>query len=148
MPKTINVAELHNELTNVAEKLLRLYKLNEDLIGDPHYYTNDAEHNTQVLEIVSFLQTVEREAYKLTLSMNEIKAEGYLTKATNGRYQLDDYELTSGMSVEVLEDLDWDEKQVWHKTSIEHNGEDYYAVALGRNESLEGEWAYMRGVHQ
>jgi hypothetical protein len=51
--------------------------------------------------------------------------EGYLRKNDVGRYELaTGYYFTSGEPIEVFVD------GKWHKTRIEHNGRDYYAVGF------------------
>lgn len=69
-----------------------------------------------------------------------VAGEGWLMKKQNGRYDLVGYELTSGCVIEVLNEED--EPPAWVRTTIEHNGEDYYAVSLRGN--LEGMRARYR----
>lgn len=60
-----------------------------------------------------------------------IVTEGYLYKNINGRYEIDpNHYFTSGSPIEVLAYDDFHELNIWIRTRIEHNGEDYYAVAL------------------
>ena len=57
--------------------------------------------------------------------MSKIIAEGVLVKNDRDRYCInDEWELTSGMVVEVRQ------KGEWIRTPIEHDGEDYYFKKL------------------
>jgi len=60
--------------------------------------------------------------------------EGSLRKKANGRYEVGGYELTSGEVVDYYdEDLN-----TFITSRIEHNGEEYYIVDLGRDKSIAG----------
>ncbi len=75
----------------------------------------------------------------------EIICEASLRKKENGRYELGDIELSSGMQIEVwCEDTDMKEGGHYQRTTIEHNGEDYYARCM-LNSTLEGRMARIRG---
>ena len=54
-----------------------------------------------------------------------VRAEGYLQRNSNGRFELDGIELTSGSPIDA-----WDEEyEEWITTRIEHH-EDYYIYHL------------------
>lgn len=77
------------------------------------------------------------DAYNLLKRLNEpVKAEGYLQKNANGRYEVDGIELTSGSYVEYF-DEDEDGGR-YLPSSLEHNGDDYYIVDLGQEKSIQG----------
>ena len=69
-----------------------------------------------------------------------VRAEGALRKQSNGRYQVEGVELTSGHSIELYDDED----DIFYPTSIEHNGEDYYIVFLGREVPIESKLVRIR----
>lgn len=67
-----------------------------------------------------------------------VSNQGALSKNTEGRYAFPNGEyLTSGNSVELLLEDDFRSNE-WVSTCIEHNGDDYYAVSLGKDVSLKG----------
>ena len=71
-----------------------------------------------------------------------IRVEGRLSKNVEGRYEIGDsgIELTSGDTVDVHED-----DKYWHHSAIEHNGQDYYIKALGKETNIEGLEVRIRG---
>lgn len=62
-----------------------------------------------------------------------VAAEGRLVKNNRDRYEIEgtEIELTSGSTVDAYDD---DER--WRTTRVEHNGEDYYIVGLGRDTKI------------
>ncbi|MCW1929553.1 DUF5348 domain-containing protein [Bhargavaea beijingensis] len=74
-----------------------------------------------------------------------IVAEGSLYLNDAGRYAIDDDTyLTSGEVCEILIDDKFDGGQRWVKTRIESDGNDYYAVGLGKDWPLDGLYARVR----
>ncbi len=55
---------------------------------------------------------------------------GQIHQNERGRFEIDDYELTSGDCIEVLIYDGQDNTVKWIDTRIEHNGSDYYLVGL------------------
>ena len=66
-----------------------------------------------------------------------IKAEGTLLKNANGRYEFEAREYTSGCRIEYLVYDDFEGREDWHLSRVEHNGDDYYIVA-NNGLSLDG----------
>lgn len=64
----------------------------------------------------------------------EVKVEGLLEKLENGRYAVQGIELSSGTYLEYFDG----EEECFYPSRLEHNGQDYYIVALGKNRSIEG----------
>ncbi|MEK4951942.1 DUF5348 domain-containing protein [Bacillus sp. FSL W8-1127] len=82
------------------------------------------------------VQDILFDAYILLKNLDKpVKAEGYLDKQKNGRYAIGDVELTSGMYVEYFSDEDGG---YYVPSRLEHNGDDYYIVELGKDRSIEG----------
>lgn len=77
------------------------------------------------------------DAYNLLKRLDEpVRAEGYLEKGSNGRYEVDGLELSSGSYIEYFsEDEDGG---CYVPSRLEHNGGDYYIVTLGREKSIQG----------
>lgn len=77
------------------------------------------------------------DAYRLLKTLDKpIRADGILVKNSNGRYEVNGIELTSGSSVEFFSDDE--DGGCYVPSRIEHNGEDYYIYDLGRDENIEG----------
>lgn len=96
----------------------------------------------QIRQISSHLQSAIDAVQYLE---KDITAEGELYLNSGGRYEInEDVYFTSGSSCELLIYDDYYEFYSWIKTRIEHNGEDYYAVALGRDVPIKGLKARVR----
>lgn len=125
-------------LLHELERFLKDYQNIEDST-DRTSLTEEELYETSKLYEVS-----ERfdEAVRLIKQMNKpVLIEGYLTKNENNRYSIGDFEFTSGSAIEVWEEDDYYScGGYWITTRIEHSG-DYYAVALGKDISLEGKRA-------
>lgn len=90
------------------------------------------QHDT-VSTIVSKLVDVQRQIKwmnKLVIS------EGVLVKNNNNRYEIQgtEIEFSSGSPLDVWNN-EWNQ---WETSRIEHNGEDYYIVSLGKNKPISG----------
>lgn len=67
-----------------------------------------------------------------------VTEQGFIRHNSAKRYELPSGTyFTSGSSCEVLY-TNRDGEQYWVYTSIEHNGEDYYATSLGKDFSIDG----------
>lgn len=76
---------------------------------------------------------------------NPVTEQGYISHNSSGRYELPSGTyFTSGSSCEILYNDTRHNEQYWVATAIEHNGEDYYAVALGRDTSINGMMVRIR----
>lgn len=122
-------------LDYVGEELERVSLWNKE---DPE----DVFMRNQMRQISNHLQS----AVDATKYLNkEITAEGELYLNSGGRYEIyEDVYFTSGSLCELLIYDDDYERYSWIKTRIEHNGEDYYAVALGRDVPIKGLKARVR----
>lgn len=132
--------ELKDLVENGAWALQKSLKLFLDKYQDVE--DNTARSSLTVEERSNFMMLYQvqdkiSDAYYLLKNLDKpVRAEGRLEKQSNGRYQVDGVELTSGSYVEFYED---DEDGGYYIPSrVEHNGEDYYIVALGREQSIEG----------
>lgn len=73
-----------------------------------------------------------------------VEEQGFLKHNKGGRYELPSGTyFTTGDVCEILVS-DEDDEQYWVLTLIEHNGEDYYAKALGRDVSINGRMVRCR----
>ena len=83
---------------------------------------------------------------KLEYLSKEVVSEGPISHNSAGRYEMlnGDY-FTSESTIELLvKDEDEDEGSYWIQTTVEHNGDDYYAVALSRETPINGMMARLR----
>lgn len=66
--------------------------------------------------------------YEIEYLKLPVRSDGFLVKNNRGRYELNDFELTSGCALEIKIYDDFHECEKWVKTRLEHNGTDYYFV--------------------
>jgi hypothetical protein len=80
--------------------------------------------------------------WELNYLQGEIVEEGYLLHNMAKRYCLntnDDYYYTSGSTIEYFYfDERYPEDAGWQLSTMEHNGDDYYIVSLGKTVKPEG----------
>jgi len=89
-------------------------------------------------QLINVIQTLDKISEDIMYLNQPVQSNGYLVKRSNGRYFLNDLELSSGVLVEILDD-DFE----WRLTRIEHSG-DYYAVALGKSIALDNRKCRIR----
>lgn len=133
--------------TELLGLLPKLEKLSQN-IDESLYAGNDMDENERFL--VNQLRSMNhRYLNDLSLSLRylsrSVRVEGVLHKQANERYAINDYELTSGSSVELLV---WDEgegRDDWEVTRIEysHQHGGYYAIDYPEM-NLEGVKARIR----
>ena len=130
-----------NEVFHKLKKLNYEIKSILDLVGDECDNVpadpSDIEQQfmrDQLCGIVSKLGDIKWEVDYLNKPVSE---QGSIYHNSDGRYELPSgHYFTSGSICEVMRY--YDGEQEWVFTSIEHNGKDYYATALGRDVSIEG----------
>lgn len=119
-----------NEFGNELDNVQRTDDLDDTFIRDELYQIQDK------------LDDVSR---KIEYMSKPITEQGYIRHNSDGRYELPSGRyFTSGSSCEILTE-DYNDEQYWVYTNIEHNGEDYYATALGRDKSINGRMVRVRG---
>ncbi|HAJ4019587.1 TPA: hypothetical protein HLT81_24145 [Escherichia coli] len=107
----------------LREVLPKLEKLSRE-IGEGLYASNDMDEDQRFLvnqlrhldykhlqDVVSQLRYLDR----------SVRVEGILTLQPNGRYSIDDWELSSGSPVELLIYDKDEERHDWQATRIEHS---------------------------
>lgn len=142
----MNIKELQNSLNRLnsqIEKVLR--ESGFDMCGELEieYNREDPEEVMLWSEFSTMLTKLDDVSRNLKYLNRPIRRSGKLRKNSNGRYECDGYELTSGSSVEILVYDRYGERYEWLATSIEHNGRDYYAVG-DRDLDLDGVEARVR----
>ena len=131
------------------EKLKRqlhdlLYRLGDD--GGNIASSRDLDERFLIGQYRGLAENLDDIHRKLDYLSKDVISEGPIFHNSAGRYEMlnGDY-FTSGSAIELLvKDEDEDEGTYWIQTTIEHNGDDYYAVALGRETSINGMTARLR----
>ncbi|MEK3981571.1 DUF5348 domain-containing protein [Psychrobacillus sp. FSL K6-2836] len=90
------------------------------------------QHDT-VRTIVSKLADIQTQIEWMNKS---VISEGVLVKNNNNRYEIQgtEIEFSSGLPLDVWNN-EWNQ---WETSRIEHNGEDYYIVSLGKYKPISG----------
>lgn len=124
------------ELTKeLAPKLNRFRELYEDLeqVTNPSELTMEERYQLNVLLRAG--EKLDDAAYALNNMTKPVQTSGILEKNyETGRYEVNGISLSSGYPVEYLSELD----KCYIPSRLEHNGDDYYIVSLGREESIDG----------
>lgn len=81
--------------------------------------------------------------YEIEYLKLPVAFDGFLVKNNRGRYELNNFELTSGCGLEIKIYDDFDECKKWVKTRVEHDGADYYFVGY-KDYSVSGRRARIR----
>lgn len=121
-----------------------LYRLGDD--GENIASSRDLDERFLIGQYRGLTEKLDDIHRKLEYLSKDIISEGPIFHNSAGRYEMlnGDY-FTSGSTIELLvKDEDEDERAYWIQTTIEHNGDDYYAVALGRETSINGMTARLR----
>ena len=121
-----------------------LYRLGDD--GENIASSRDLDERFLIGQYRGLTEKLDDIHRKLEYLSKEVISEGPIFHNSAGRYEMlnGDY-FTSGSNIELLvKDEDEDEGTYWIQTTIEHNGDDYYAVALGRETSINGMTARLR----
>ena len=141
---TIRIDEARRKLEKLNEEIESVLKSIGDNCDDIEYDSNDLDDAylfTQFQYLTKYLVNANSLMDYLSKPIIE---QGFLKHNQHKRYELPSGNyLTSGSECEILY-TDEDEQE-WLYTIIDHNGEDYYAFALGENVSLNGMMARIRG---
>lgn len=94
-------------------------------------FDHDLNDRSDYFLLQELKESIDSLCWKIEMFNKPIAAEGILHKNNIGRYQIDEnHYFTSGSSLEILRYDDFHEQMLWIRTRIEHNGDDYYAVAM------------------
>jgi hypothetical protein len=130
------MSDLENLLSSASSlsieigKLLKTSKYREydDLSGLKIDF-DDAEQLLLLDELRGILEKLEDAKNDIDYLNRPVGKTSTLQKNSTGRYETEHKEYTSGNDIEVLIYDKYRDKEVWVKTSVEHNGNDYYLVA-------------------
>lgn len=101
---------------------------------------SDPDEAGKLLALHKMLNLLEDFNALMNFYKSPIAAEGVLHIQENGRFELEGDEITSGTVLELLEEDE--DGQRWVRSSIEHNGDEYYATEV--KGPLEGKKARYR----
>lgn len=123
-----------------------LYRLGDD--GENITSSRNVDERFLIRQYRMLTEKLDDIHRKLEYLSKEVISEGPIFHNSAGRYEMlnGDY-FSSGSRIELLvkdDDENEDERTYWVLTTIEHNGDDYYAVALGRETSINGMTARLR----
>lgn len=115
-----------------------LYRLGDD--GENIAASRDVDERFLIRQYRMLTEQLDAIHRKLAYLSKDVISEGPIFHNPAGRYEmLNGDNFTSGSTIELLvKDEDEDDRVYWIQTTIEHNGDDYYAVALGRETSING----------
>lgn len=131
---------LVNKGAGLVHALRELEKEVERFNDEYDRSAHSVEERSEMALLYSSISHLSEGAGRLEKLGKPVKAQGHLQKQPNGRYELDGIELSSGYPVEVYDEED----ELFWSTRLEHNGEDYYLVALGRTTPIEGRLCRLR----
>lgn len=135
----ITLDEAANEFHKVKRSIENLlYKLGDE--GDNlRTERDDLDQEYLRSEYVSLLEKLDDVYRRLNYLSKPVTEQGYIKHNELKRYELPSGAyLTSGSTCEILYNDSKYNEQYWIYTSIEHNGDDYYATALGKDISIKG----------
>lgn len=135
--------EIKNVNQQFSKVVSEIKKLNQILGREcSNIYFDDSNPNDKFLfnEFIEAQTLLTQVAKKIDYLDSEVYLEGELYLKENGRFSLEDHELTGGSRIEIFNPQD----NCWYLSQIEHNGEHYYCVVLGKNTNIEGYKARIR----
>ena len=133
-----------NEVYAIFRKIKGTMEELQDRYGDfPDYFEHDTTNAEEKYEFdnARFILMKLEDAYaRMEWMEKPIKAEGKLVKNKYDRYEIEgtDYYFTTGYPLDVWFYDDWKEEYRWKRSVVEHNEEDYYIKALGKETPIEG----------
>lgn len=150
MRKAVNTVQAYKLLDKVKKEIgrnLMPYSFGGTGMLDADEVVLENEHDPDEIQrrnsLYSILGKLEDVWLEMEFLDRPVQDVGVLRRNDNQRYELNGFELTSGCAIEILvEDPDGHEPSYWARTSIEHDGIDYFAV-YGRRR-LDGLQARMR----
>jgi hypothetical protein len=125
--------DLAKELAPKLARFSEVYEEVERVTLPSEELTMEERYQLNVLLRVG--EKLDDASYSLNNMLKPVQVSGTLEKNyETGRYEVDGISLSSGYPVEYLSELD----KCYIPSRLEHNGDDYYIVALGREEDIDG----------
>ncbi|MBG9730781.1 hypothetical protein ABD87_14895 [Lysinibacillus sphaericus] len=141
----LNVNEAQQKLEKLNGEIYSVLKSLGRYCDNVIYDSNDIDEKFLRDQFYFLSNKLEDVHGKIDYFSKSIVGQGFLKLNDSKRYALPsgDY-LNSGSVCELLY-TDNENEQYWVYTSIEHSGNDYYATALGKDHSINGMMARIRG---
>lgn len=143
--QNISLEETKKEFGKIQRALERLLYIMGDDGENIEYEKEDLDQEflrTQFCSLTDQLDDIYR---RLNYLSKEVIEQGYIRHNESKRYELPSGTyFTSGSTCEILFNNEKYGEQYWVYTSIEHNGNDYYAKALGKDVSINGMMVRVR----
>lgn len=135
-----HIEELRDKAMGMKRDMEKYVEMYTDIEQSTSFEDFTAKQLGEVIMLSDISSSMEAILERLRFMQKTVVAEGKLYKQDNGRYTVEGYhsELTSGATIEYVEMSGYYDKPVYVKSRIEHNGEDYYIVDMGRAEPIEG----------
>lgn len=119
----------------LAPQLRKFSELYEDVERVTHLSELTMEERYQLNVLLRLGEKLDDASYGLSNMLKPVQVSGTLEKNyETGRYEVGGISLSSGYPVEYLSE----EEKCYLPSRVEHNGDDYYIVGLGREESIDG----------
>ncbi len=135
-----------NDLYCRIDRILKLSTYDEyDDLSGLEINDKDSEQLFLLKELQSIMESLNEVRGRLAYLALPVKEVSRLHKNSDGRYETKSgHCYTSGCRVEALISDGFQEAPYWVRTSIEHDGKDYYLVGYRQTE-LEGLKVRLRG---
>lgn len=140
MARTLNeiLPEVEKLRKDIIGLLVKADYMSYDDLSGIEYDKTDPEQLFLIDKLCQVFYDLDNACSTLNHLSRTIKTEGILRKKSNGRYELNGSELTSGNGIEYLATDDrhhvydnsgsYQQVAYWRSSRIEHNGADYYIV--------------------
>lgn len=129
--------ELDQEVFKLRKAIKDFEKAYEDMRNNTDLFDLNIDERSYLIRLGIVNDRLYSSAILLNKVDKEIIADGILTKKKNGRYEINNIELSSGCNIEFIK-KDEDGLEYYYPSRIEHNGEDYYILSLGKDVKIEG----------
>lgn len=123
----------------VNQSIKKLEDRHGKLPDEFEFNYNDPEERSKNYIAMDIMYKLESVKDLLDWIEKPVHTTGSLVKNANGRYSVGSHELSSGYHLEYF---GFD--NTWERSRIEHSGQDYYIVGLGKGQSIEGVLVRLR----
>ncbi len=123
----VGIDEVYNkiiQLNRAAKEIQRMATGSNELneIGEQVERPKDPDESMKYNFVIRTLDKLDDISRDISYLQKPIRSRGVLHRNSRGRYEIPDYEWTSGRGIEALIE------DVWIHSRVEHDGEDYYIV--------------------
>jgi hypothetical protein len=144
--KRISIEEASKEFQKLKNQIKDLMNKLGDECDNIEFIEGDLDQEFMKGQYRFLLYKLEEVYRRLKYLSYPVTEQGFIKHNHQKRYALPSGTyLTSGSVCEILVNDEEYGEQYWVYTTIEHNGEDYYATALGRDVSINGMMVRVRG---